>query len=348
MIIGALSFFTEVERVSLIASRALTSSCRSGWSTLSIGSTRTWIARIWFLITTLDCVRHGYVSWKALAYWVAPSVNLTEGIASAWRWVTWIRRRGSNLNPDTTCNCVRLWSISGHTSAHRISTPVHFTLGVGSTRSGITWVWSRTALVSLANVTGTTICIPFTFMGTASDGVRLGNVGWQASADRVATSCHSALSIRTTGTWITRIRLYNTPLVLAYVTRLTVRINSALGTASSDCVRFRDQPRLTTTKWVTLEIDSADGSLAARRRVAWVRLLHTLLIFTNVSRRTVWIPDTLRSTSGDCVRIGDESWFTPADCVAIAGNRTHCSRTTWSRGAWIGLFDTSLIFADVT
>ena len=55
---------------------------------------------------------------------------------------------------------------------------------------------------------------------------------------------------------------------------------------------------------------------AAWRWLAGVRSGHTPLALTHIALLTVGVPDTLRATAGDGVRLGDQTWLTSADGVA--------------------------------
>ena len=58
------------------------------------------------------------------------------------------------------------------------------------------------------------------------------------------------------------------------------------------------------------------------------------------------VDDTLGFTSGDGVRVGDETRLTPADGIAGASNGTNCAGTTGRWEARIWLLNTSLVPAD--
>ena len=54
---------------------------------------------------------------------------------------------------------------------------------------------------------------------------------------------------------------------------------------------------------------------AAWRWLAGVRSGHTPLALTHIALLTVGVPNTLRATASDGVRLGDQAWLTPADGV---------------------------------
>ena len=54
---------------------------------------------------------------------------------------------------------------------------------------------------------------------------------------------------------------------------------------------------------------------AAWRWLAGVRSGHAPLALTHIALLTIWVSDTLRTTASDGVRLGDQTWLTPANGV---------------------------------
>ena len=62
---------------------------------------------------------------------------------------------------------------------------------------------------------------------------------------------------------------------------------------------------------------------AAWRWLAGVRSGHTPLALTHIALLTVGVPDTLRATASNRVRLGDQTWLTPKNGVT-PDNNNHC------------------------
>ena len=102
-------------------------------------------------------------------------------------------------------------------------------------------------LLTLAYVACAAICIDDTLWSTAGDGVWFGNISGKAVTDGVAEMVDLTSGPWAAGTWITRVRLWHTLLVLADITMVTVRVYLALRSTTSDGVRFWDQTRKAVT-----------------------------------------------------------------------------------------------------
>ena len=200
----------------------------------------------------------------------------------------------------------------------------------------------------LADVASGAVRVPLALPAAPCDGVRLGDVGGQAPADGVPSPRHCALSVGPAGAGGARVRLLNTPLALADVASLAVRVPHTLWPTAGDGVRLGDQPRVAPTDGVAIEVKSAAGPGTAGAGVAGVRPLHTSLVCTDITTLTVGVPQTLWLAAGDRVRVGDQIGFTPADSVSRARDLTEGPRATGRGDAGIGAGHAPLALAHQT
>lgn len=138
------------------------------------------------------------------------------------------------------------------------------TNGIGNTRVGNTWVWGLNTLLVLANKACFTVWIHLTFRLAASDGVWFRNKTFQASTDGIAklilhTHCSGSTGGGVAGVWF-----FNTLLVSADISCVTVLVNNALWLAASDGVRVGNQTRLTSANWVSNGVNHANGTGTTR------------------------------------------------------------------------------------
>lgn len=201
------------------------------------------VAGIRFFNTAGDGIRHRYITGQTFADRVAQSVHITPGVASTWTGEAWIRWRGPGFNSGTAGDGIRLGRKSGQAGAHRIALSVHIALSVGSTRSWLAGIRPRHTLVVLANVVSATVSVCLTFSSTASDGVRLGYIGGQASANRITRGGHAALGVRSTRRWVTWVRFDHTFVALANVSCLAISVNFTLSLTTRDSVRHWNESR---------------------------------------------------------------------------------------------------------
>ena len=71
---------------------------------------------------------------------------------------------------------------------------------------------------------------------------------------------------------------------------------------------------------------------ATWRRVARVWLFNTTLVFTDKAPITVRIPHALRTTSSDCIWLGNVVGNTPADGIAVG---TLLAGSVWAAWSWV-------------
>ena len=126
-------------------------------------------------------------------------------------------------------------------------------------------------------------------------------------------------SSRTTRWRITRIRFFNTSLVITDITTWAIRIPNTFWSTSSDGIRFRNQARFTPTNGVGISValfgSSAPSSRSTRWRIARIR-----------SGCGFLVQDT------PVKRIANVSWRTTTDWIVIVnGTLGADSTSSWTR-----------------
>ncbi len=182
----------------------------------------------------------------------------------------------------------------------------------------------------------------------AGNSVRIGNKSGWAAADSVSASGDGALRAGAARRGIARIRLRHTPLALAHITVLAVRITDALRLASGDGVRIRDESGLTAADGVTAAGHRALRTGTAWRGIARIRLWHTPLAQAHVTAamEALGITHTLWPTPGDGVGLRHETWLTLTDGVAGSVHGTAGARTAGVRRTGVRLLLTLVAPAD--
>ncbi len=147
--------------------------------------------------------------------------------------------------------------------------------------------------------------------------------------NRVSNGVCRADGSRSARARVARVRLLDATLVFTDESCSAIGIPDALRSASGNGVRFRDQARLTSKKqkinqpclrwvrvnisgylpanWVSNRVHWAHRSRSAWARVARIRTLDAPLVLANKTGSAVRIPDTFRTTSGNCVRLGNQA-----------------------------------------
>ena len=169
-----------------------------------------------------------------------------------------------------------------------------------STRATGRWVtriWLLHTSLRLTNKSTTTVGVNDTFRFAARDGIRVRNQTRLTPTDGITRPGHWALGTRTTGWRITWVRLLHTPLTLTNKTSLTIWISDTFWLTSWDCVWVWDQTRLTSADGIASASDWTLSTWSTRVGVTWIWLDNTSLTLTNVTLLTIWVSDTLRSTS---------------------------------------------------
>lgn len=124
-------------------------------------------------------------------------------------------------------------------------------------------------------------------------------------------------------------------MVLADESASAVGVPRALRSASSDRVRFGDESGLTPADGVAEVVGAASGALAARVRLARIRLANATVGLADVAHAAVAVPGALRSASGDGVGVGHVVLDASALGVAVAVHRAGGARPTRRRTAGI-------------
>ena len=143
--------------------------------------------------------------------------------------------------------CYQIWPLS---ILHTLE--VDCTDSPRPTRRRVTRVWLLDTSLALANVSLLTVRVNDTLGLTPRDSVGVGDEARLTSTDGVACPGHGAFGSRSTGRRVTRVWLDHTPLALANVSLLAIRVDDALRAAASDGVRLGDEARLTGTDGVAL------------------------------------------------------------------------------------------------
>ena len=316
MIILTISTLAESIGIALVSSWTFTLSLTATGKAFSTWSARVGITWVWLFNAAGNGIRLWYVTWQTFADRVAQPVHITLSVGTARTGEAWIRRWGSGLNFGTACDCIRLRLEPGQAGAHRIALEVDITFCVGSTRCWLARIWSRHTLVILADIISVAITVNLAFSAAASNGIRLGHIGGQTTADRVAGWQDRALSVGATWRGVARIRFYNALVILANVTSTTIRITFTFAFASSNCIRHWDEARQTTADRVAKAVLHAHGVGSARGGVTGVGALDALVVGAHVATATVRVGIALTVTTGYSVRFGDEAGVTLTDRVS--------------------------------
>ena len=293
--------------VSLVAGGTPTVCSTSPRQALGVGPAGTVVPAGVDPLTALDGVWHGAVALQALTHRVALTVDFTQGVWAARGGEAGVRRWGARLNPGTPGDCVWHGAVAIETGAHRVPLPVLLALCVGPAGGRTAGVWPGPALVGGADHAAPAVRVSLALSATAGDGVRLGDVGGEAAAHGVPDTVHHTLCVGPAGAWITRVWPLYTPLALADIASLAVRVPDTLRSTPRDGVWLGDQPCLAPADGVSTKVHSAHSSRTAGAWVAGVWLLHTPLVLTDIPLLTVGICDTLRPAACDGVRLRDEA-----------------------------------------
>jgi len=316
VVVLALALLAEDEGIPLVAGRALAVGVVTVPDALGVCAAGAWVARVGLLLAAGDGVGVGDVACDALAHWVAATVHITASVWSARAWIARVWRRSPHHNSRAAGDRVGSRFEAVVAGAHGVALPVHVALGVPTTRGWVARVGPGHALVVLANVAGGAVRVSLALSAAPGDGVRLGDVVGEASADRVAVRGHRALCVRPTWTWVAWVRLDHTPLALTDVTALAIGIPHTFRSTASDGVRLRNETRLATTDGISSKVDRAHSSRAARAWDARVGLLDALLVLTDVTALAVRVSHTLWFAARNSVRVWDQTRFASADGVA--------------------------------
>ena len=285
---------------------------------------------------------------EAFANWVSLLVHIALSVWPARGGEAGIRGWSSSLrNPVASSDRVRHGSEARLAGADRVALPVDVALRVPPAGARHAGVWSGDALVVAADHAGPAVGISFALSTASSDGVRLGYVGGQASADGIASPADHALGVWAAWTRVARIRLLDAPLVLADQPLLAVWVSDALRPAAGDCVWFGDETGFAPTDWVAGKVGRADCTWSARSGHAGVGFDNTALASADVALLTVRVSHTLRLTSGDRVRVRNEASLASTDCIS---RPVHHALGAWTAGAWntrIWFLNTTLVLADL-
>lgn len=177
-----------------------------------VGSTGCWLTRIWS--------RHTFIILADIIS-VAITVNFAFSAAASYS--------------------IRLRHIGRQTTADRVARWQNRTLSVGATWRGVTRIRFDNTFVVLANITGTTIRITFTFTLTSSNCIRHWDKTSQTTADRVTKTVFHAHCVRSARRGVTWVGALHTLVVSAHVATAAVRVGVALTVTSGYGVRFGDE-----------------------------------------------------------------------------------------------------------
>lgn len=191
--------------------------------------------------------------------------------------------------------------------------PLAFTLS--TFLSGITKRSSRTS-------TSTCFCPRWAFWGTNSSG---------SARSRV-----------------TRVRFFNTFLVVANITGATVGINCTFGSASCDGIRFGDQTSQASANGVSKFVRHTHSSGSTWAWVTRIWFQDAFLVFTDVvTGSTIRVNNTLRFAASNGVGVGDQTGFTSANWVSAGSNGANSSRTARAGITRVRSLNTFLLFTNV-
>ena len=270
--------------------------------TYSSWSTGWWVARIWFLNTFLI---------------LADVATTTVRVNDTLRFTS---RDGIRVGYQT-----RL------TSADGITWPGYWTVCSRSTWGGVTGVRFLNTSLVLTNVSPLTIWISHTLRFTSRDGVRVWDQSRLTSTDGIASSCHWALSSRSTRVGITGVRFDNTSSSLTNVSLLAVRVNDTFWSTTCDGVRFWDQTRFTGTDGIACWVHIAPSSRSTGIGLAGIRFGSTSVGSADQTHPAVRINDALRFATCDGIRVWSEPRYTSTLWVSISVDCTGCTWSTRSR-----------------
>ena len=161
----------------------------------------------------------------------------------------------------------------------------------------VTRIWLFHTSLRLTNKSTATVGVNDTFRFAARDGIRVGNQSWLTPTDGIPRPGHRTLGTWSTGGWVTWVWLLNTSLTLTHKASLTIWISDTLWLTSRDCVWVGNQTSLTSTDGITSASDRTLSTWSTWVGVTWIWLNNTSLALTNISLLTVWVSDTLRSTT---------------------------------------------------
>lgn len=137
------------------------------------------------------------------------------------------------------------------TSANGVSKFISHTHCSGAARRWIAWVWLFYTPLIIADISGLAIWISNAFRPTSSYGIGFGNKTRITSTNGIAKAIDTASCARSTGRWVTWIRLFHTFLILTNISLLAIRVSDAFWFTASDRVRIRNQSRLTSANWIS-------------------------------------------------------------------------------------------------
>ena len=285
---------------------------------------------------------------EAFANRVSLLIHIALSVWPAWGGEARIRWRSSSLrNPLASSDRVRHRTEARLAGADRVALPVDVTPCVPPAGARQAGIGSGDTLVVAADHSGPAVQIPFALSTATSDGVRLGDVGGQASADGIACLADHALGVWAAWTWIAGIRLLNAPLVLADIPLLAVWVYDALRPTASDCVWFGNETGFAPTNRIASKIGCADCSRSARTGHTGVGFDNTALAPADIALLTVRVSHALRLAPSDGVRVRNEASLATTDCVSCP---VHHALGAWTAGAWntrIGFLDAALVSADL-
>jgi len=241
---------------------------------------------------------------------------------------------------------IRLGNIGRQTATDRVAGWQDRALSVGTTWRGVARIRFWHTLVVLANITGTTIRITFTFAFASGNCIRHWDEARQTTADRVAKAVLHAHGVGSARGGVTGVGALDALVVGAHVATTAVRVGVALTVTSGYGVRFGDEARVTLTDRVsTLVCTESVGS--TWRWITGVGTDNTSLVLAYIPLVTVRIPHTFRTTSCDGVRFRYKARFTSTNRVTTKVYCTYSSWATWRGIARVGLLHTSLVLANI-
>jgi len=190
VVVLALALLAEDEGIPLVAGGTLAVGVVTVPDALGVCAAGAWVARVGLLLAAGDGVGVGDVACDALAHWVAATVHITASVWSARTWIARIWRRSPHNNSRAAGDRVGSRFEAVVAGADGVALPVHVALGVPTTRGWVAGVGPGHALVVLANVAGGAVRVSLALSAAPGDGVGLGDVVGEASADRVAVRGH--------------------------------------------------------------------------------------------------------------------------------------------------------------
>ena len=282
---------------------------------LSAGARITWIRRscpYFDPCTTGDGVGLGGVTIETCTDRVTLEVYVALGVGSAGCGLARIRSGhtvvvGADVVsgavpvhltlPPAPGDGVRHGHVGGQAAADRIPGRGGGALGVGPAGGRVAGVGLLDTSLGLANISRLTVRIPHTLRTAARDGVWFWDQTGFASANRVSTKVYRTHGSGPARGRVARIRFLHAPLVLTDEPGLAVRVPDTLGLAAGDSIRVGDKSGFASTDGISGSGDGALSSRSARRRIAWVRFLHTPLALADETKLAVRVADTLGLTT---------------------------------------------------